>query len=92
MEKLNKRLEKLKKLLYDEFNNDYINYDDIDYNQDEQEFIGIIDINGECKIYCNLDDESCMLSFVEISFDIYYTTDNIRELCEKLDNISNILS
>ena len=47
---------------------------------------------GECKIFCNLDNDTCLLSFVEISFNIYYTTDDIRELCNKLDNISDTLS
>ena len=92
MEKLNKKYKKLKSLLYDEFNNDYIDYDDVVYNGKEKEYSGIIDIAGDCKVFVNLDNNSCMLSFVDISFDIHYTTDDIKELCEKLDNISSILS
>lgn len=92
MEKLNKRLEKLKELLDDEFNNDYINYDNLYLDEDVKEYSGEININSECDIYCTLNEDYCNLSFTNISFDVYYTTDDIRELCEKLDNISDILS
>lgn len=92
MKKLNEKYEKLKELLYETFNNDYIEYSDIYYDRNEKEYIGTIDVAGECKVFLNLDNKNCMLSFTDISFDVYYTTYDIKELCEKLDNISNILS
>lgn len=92
MKKLNSRYEKLKELLYDEFNNDDINYNDVEYDDSINEYCGLISICGECALYVNLDNDSCLLSFNDISFDSYYTTDDLRELCEKLDNISEALS
>lgn len=92
MENLNKRLDKLKELLGNEFDNDYINYDDVYLDNNSQEYTGTIEINGECEIYCVLNDDYCNLSFTNISFDVYYTIDDIRELCNKLDNISESLS
>ena len=92
MKELNKKYKKLKELLKDEFDNYDIDYDDVIYDKEQDEYNGIIDIISDCKVFVNLDINSCMLSFVDISFDIHYTTDDIRKLCEKLDNISYLLS
>lgn len=90
MEKLNKKYEKLKKLLEEEFNN--INCDNLYFDGNSEEYTGIINVNDDFEIYCVINEDYCNLSFTDISFDVYYTTDDIKELCEKLDNISNTLS
>lgn len=89
MKKLNVRYKKLKKLLENEFNYSSINYNDVEYDSSENEYCGLIGISGICAIYVNLDNKRCRLTFNDISFDVYYKTDNIRELCEKLDKISD---
>ena len=76
---------KLKELLNDEFNN--VKFDEIEYSWEKYE--ADIEVPCEFNLYCFIDNTECFLAFNNIDFCTHYTTDDIRELCEKIDNIRN---
>lgn len=85
MEKLEKRYKKLKKILEEEFNE--VNFNKLLLNKNGYE--GTIEIPCEFTLYCVIDNTECYLAFESIDFVNYYTTDDIKELCDKIENISN---
>ena len=76
---------KLKELLNDEFSD--VKFNEIEYSWEKYE--ADIEVSCEFNLYCSIDNTDCFLAFNNIDFSIHYTTDDIRELCEKIDNIRN---
>lgn len=82
---IREKYNKLKELLNEEFSE--VIFNEIEYTWEKYE--ADIEISSEFNLYCSIDNIDCFLAFNNIDFCIYYTTDDIRELCEKIDRIRN---
>lgn len=82
---IREKYNKLKELLNKEFNE--VIFNEIEYSWEKYE--ADIEVSSEFNLYCSIDSIDCFLAFNNIDFCIHYTTDDIRELCEKIDEIRN---
>ena len=83
--KIKEKYNKLKELLEEEFDN--VNFDNLHLTEDGYE--GVIEVPCEFTLYCVIDDTECYLTFDSIDFSTNYTVDEIRELCNKIEKISD---
>ena len=79
---IKEKYNKLRELLNELYSE--VNFNEIEYTRMRYE--GNIEIPCEFTLYCVIE---CYLAFDNIDFSTYYTTDDIRDLCDRIENISN---